>query len=152
MTAFTIKLNGIFIYSLNVMSVPNLSSAGCFEAQLESVTDARMHAQTDRRKVKIVLTPALLDWCQGLSWAMYFSQKLSMENTIYMAKLMVNPATYYCQPFQGSRNMNVTSQFRHRVTLTYNCKTGVESVATCDDVNCQNQTWLSLRLAKSSWL
>ena len=39
------KINGIFVYSLNVMSVPNLSFAGSLGAQLESV----MHnAQTDR--------------------------------------------------------------------------------------------------------
>ena len=47
------------------MSVPSLSSAGCLGAQLESVT----YGRTDRRQVNIVLTPALLGWCQGLSWA-----------------------------------------------------------------------------------
>ena len=44
------NLNGVFIYSLNVISVPNLSSAGCLGARLESVTyrhtDARTHRQT----------------------------------------------------------------------------------------------------------
>ena len=57
------KLNGISIYSLNVMSAPNLSCEGCLGARLESVTDARQtsNRQTDaHRQVKIVLTPALL--------------------------------------------------------------------------------------------
>ena len=31
------NLNEIFIYPLNIIHVPNLSSVGCFEAELESV-------------------------------------------------------------------------------------------------------------------
>ena len=32
------NLNEIFIYPLNIIHVPNLSSVGCFEAELESLT------------------------------------------------------------------------------------------------------------------
>ena len=68
------KLNGIFIYSLKLIPVPNFSSPGCLGARLESVTphrqtDARTYARTDRGQVKLVLTPALLGWCQGPSRA-----------------------------------------------------------------------------------
>ena len=46
----------------------NFSSPGCLGARLEIVTpDACTDAETDRRQVNIVLTPALLGWCQGLS-------------------------------------------------------------------------------------
>ena len=68
-------LNGIFIYSLKLILVANFSSPGCFGTQLESVTYIRTDRQTDRcthrRQVKIVPTPALLGWCQGLNWAKY---------------------------------------------------------------------------------
>ena len=57
------KLDWIFIYPLNVIFVPKLSSVACLGAQLESVADGR----TDRHQVNVVLTPALLGWCQGLS-------------------------------------------------------------------------------------
>ena len=66
------KSNGIFIYSLHVIFVPKLSSVGCLGARLESVTDGQTHAQTDARQVNIVLTLALLSWCQGLSSAINF--------------------------------------------------------------------------------
>ena len=38
MTAVTKKSIGIFIYPLNVIFMPNLSSLGCLAAELESVT------------------------------------------------------------------------------------------------------------------
>ena len=58
------NLNGIFIYSLNVMSVPSLSSAGCLGAQLESVTDRRQTdaTQTDRQ------TPGEYSANSGPAW------------------------------------------------------------------------------------
>ena len=67
------KLNGIYIYSLNVMSVPTLSCAGCLWARLESVTPNR-RLTDDQLLVNIVLTPALLGCCQGLSWAINHSR------------------------------------------------------------------------------
>ena len=43
------KLNGIFIYPLKLIPVPNFSSPGCLRAQLESVKDVQTYAQTDVR-------------------------------------------------------------------------------------------------------
>ena len=50
MKAVTKKsLNGIFIYPLKLIPVPNFSCPVCLGAQLESVTDARTDVQTDRQ-------------------------------------------------------------------------------------------------------
>ena len=47
MTAVTKKSNGIFIYPLKLILVPNFSSPGCLGAWLESVAHGRTDGRTD---------------------------------------------------------------------------------------------------------
>ena len=61
LTAVTKKMNGIFIYPLKLILVPNFSSPGCLGARLESVTDTCTYGHTHRPQVKIVLTQPCLD-------------------------------------------------------------------------------------------
>ena len=101
------SFNGIFIYPLKLIPVPNFSSLGWFSflsavnscwqlmTAVTKKTKWDFHLppkantcakfqpsrllggparecdtrQTHRRQVNIELTPALLGWCQGLSWA-----------------------------------------------------------------------------------
>ena len=93
------QLTGIFVYTLKLILVQNISSIGWFSFlsavnscwQLFTADDSchkkikrifiyplklKPDAQTDRRQVNIVLTPALLGWCQGLSWAIELTPAL----------------------------------------------------------------------------
>ena len=66
MTAVTKKnLNGIFIYPLKLIPVPNFSSPGCLGAQLESVTQLDGQTPDTRAKpdsVLLVLGPELSNY------------------------------------------------------------------------------------------
>ena len=74
----------------------------CLIGWLESVT-ATGHTtnQTDRCQVKIDLTPALLSWCQDLSWATY---KMSLDWL-----LIINCSTQALKPGQAGQELALFS-------------------------------------------
>ena len=67
-----IFFDGIFIYPLKLILVPNFSSSGCLGAQLESVTYGRTDVRTDRRQVRIVLTQPWSAGARGWVGQYYF--------------------------------------------------------------------------------
>ena len=131
------SLNGIFIYPLKLIPVPNFNSPGCLGARLESVTYVQTQARTDARTHRqtpgeysansgpawqvpgpeFSKTPALLGWCQVMSWAMkpeifkrtiiLLSKQKPNSNVLSIEKKICNSVSFrVTEKFQFSNFMS----------------------------------------------
>ena len=93
------KLNGIFIYSLKLISIPNFSSPGCLGAKLESVLVILFQA-------KSVLV--FVHYCKIV-------YQFSLCKQTFICLVVVRTEKFYC--YMCFLSTNVYDESGHRVLL-----------------------------------